>query len=182
MAEAFVSAVVGEVASKAASVAVEMINLGWGFKDEMQRLGNSLEMIGAFLRDAEGNQKQMNSVKLWLKRLRDVAYEANEVLDEIAYEFLRRKVEIGDQMWRKVRDTPSTVTFQHNMANKVKDILNSLDDLNKIAKDYGLQQLAIDQRIFIPSNVETVSFLDDSNIVGRKNDVSKVVDIKATLP
>ncbi|KAK8364830.1 hypothetical protein V6Z11_A02G009200 [Gossypium hirsutum] len=143
----------------------------------MQRLGNSLEMIGAFLRDAEGNQKQMNSVKLWLKRLRDVAYGANEVLDEIAYEFLRRKVEIGDQMWRKVRDTPSTVTFQHNMANKVKDILNSLDDLNKIAKDYGLQQLAIDQRIFIPSNVETVSFLDDSNIVGRKNDVSKVVDM-----
>ncbi|KAG4156619.1 hypothetical protein ERO13_D02G008001v2 [Gossypium hirsutum] len=177
MAEAFVSAVVGEVASKAASVAVEMISLGWGFKDEMQRLGNSLEMIGAFLRDAEGNQKQMNSVKLWLKRLRDVAYEADEVLDEIAYEFLRRKVEIGDQMWRKLRDTPSTVTFQHNMANKVKDILNSLDDLNKIAKDYGLQQLAIDQRIFIPSNVETVSFLDDSNIVGRKNDVSKVVDM-----
>ncbi|MBA0764532.1 hypothetical protein Gotri_013879 [Gossypium trilobum] len=136
MAEAFVSAVVGEVASKAASVAVEMISLGWGFKDEMQRLGNSLEMIGAFLRDAEGNQKQMNSVKLWLKRLRDVAYEADEVLDEIAYEFLRRKVEIGDQMWRKLRDTPSTVTFQHNMADKVKDILNSLDDLNKIAKDY----------------------------------------------
>ncbi|KAK8364827.1 hypothetical protein V6Z12_A02G008700 [Gossypium hirsutum] len=177
MAEAFVSAVVGEVASKAASVAVEMISLGWGFKDEMQRLGNSLEMIGAFLQDAEGNKKQTNSVKLWLKRLRDVAYEADEVLDEIAYEFLRRKVEIGDQMWRKVRDTPSTVTFQHNMANKVKDILNSLDDLNKIAKDYGLQQLAIDQRIFIPSNVETVSFLDDSNIVGRKNDVSKVVDM-----
>ncbi|TYJ44801.1 hypothetical protein E1A91_A02G009100v1 [Gossypium mustelinum] len=177
MAEAFVSAVVGEVASKAASVAAEMISLGWGFKDEMQRLGNSLEMIGTFLQDAEGNQKQMNSVKLWLKRLRDVAYEADEVLDEIAYEFLRRKVEIGDQMWRKVRDTPSTVTFQHNMAKKVKDILNSLDDLNKIAKDYGLQQLAIDQRIFIPSNVETVSFLDDSNIVGRKNDVSKVVDM-----
>ncbi|TYH81805.1 hypothetical protein ES332_D02G011300v1 [Gossypium tomentosum] len=166
MAEAFVSAVVGEVASKAASVA-----------DDMQRLGNSLEMIGAFLQDAEGNQKQMNSVKLWLKRLRDVAYEADEVLDEIAYEFLRRKVETGDQMLRKVRDLPSTVTFQHNMANKVKDILNSLDDLNKIAKDYGLQQLAVDQRIFIPSNVETVSFLDDSNIVGRKNDVSKVVDM-----
>ncbi|XP_040943868.1 putative disease resistance protein RGA3 [Gossypium hirsutum] len=177
MAEAFVSAVVGEVASKAASVAVEMISLGWGFKDDMQRLGNSLEMIGAFLQDAEGNQKQMNSVKLWLKRLRDVAYEADEVLDEIAYEFLRRKVETGDQMLRKVRDLPSTVTFQHNMANKVKDILNSLDDLNKIAKDYGLQQLAVDQRIFIPSNVETVSFLDDSNIVGRKNDVSKVVDM-----
>ncbi|XP_052882056.1 putative disease resistance protein RGA3 [Gossypium arboreum] len=177
MAEAFVSAVVGEVASKAASVAVEMISLGWGFKDEMQTLGNSLEMIGTFLQDAEGNQKQMNSVKLWLKRLRDVAYEADEVLDEIAYEFLRRKVEIGNRIWRKLRDTPSTVTFQHNMANKVKDILNSLDDLNKIAKDYGLQQLAIDQRIFIPSNVETVSFLDDSNIVGRKNDVSKVVDM-----
>ncbi|TYH81794.1 hypothetical protein ES332_D02G010300v1 [Gossypium tomentosum] len=177
MAEAFFSAVVGEVASKAASVAVEMISLGWGFNDEMQKLGNSLEMIGAFLQDAEGNKKQMNSVKLWFKRLRDVAYEADEVLDEIAYEFLRRKVEIGDQMWRKLRDTPSTVTFQHNMANKVKDILNSLDDLNKIAKDYGLQQLAIDQRIFIPSNVETVSFLHDSNIVGRKNDVSKVVDM-----
>ncbi|TYI91669.1 hypothetical protein E1A91_D02G009500v1 [Gossypium mustelinum] len=177
MAEAFVSALVGEAVSKAASVAAEMISLGWGSKDEIQRLKKSLEMVGAFLQDAEGKQKPTNSVKLWLERLRDVAYEAGEVLDEITYEFLRRKVEVGDHIWEKVLDRPSTVGFPRKMAKKVKDILNSLDDLNKIAKDYGLPQLSGDQRIFIPSNVETVSFLDDSNIVGRKNDVSKVVDM-----
>ncbi|TYI91678.1 hypothetical protein E1A91_D02G010400v1 [Gossypium mustelinum] len=166
MAEAFVSAVVGEVASKAASVAVEMISLGRGFKDEMQRLGNSLEMIGAFLQDAEGNQKQMNSVKLWLKRLRDVAYEADEVLDEIAYEFLRRKVETGDQMLRKVRDLPSTVTFQHNMANKVKDILNSLDDLNKIAKDYGKMVSKVVDMLLSPQDDRTVSVVPIVGMAG----------------
>ncbi|KAK8703505.1 hypothetical protein V6N13_047162 [Hibiscus sabdariffa] len=108
MAISILSAVVGGVVSKAASVAAEQMSLAWGFKKELQRLGNSLEMIGVFLLDAEEKQKEINSVKLWLQRLKDVAHEADDVLG---------------------------------------------------------------------SNVETVSFLDDSHIVGRKNDVSNVVDL-----
>ncbi|KAK8571479.1 hypothetical protein V6N12_027567 [Hibiscus sabdariffa] len=184
MAISILSAVVGGVVSKAASVAAEQMSLAWGFKKELQRLGNSLEMIGVFLLDAEEKQKEINSVKLWLQRLKDVAHEADDVLGELDYETLRRKVEIGNRKRSKVRNFCSSsnpIVFRLKMANKIKDILNCLDELNKLAKDFGLQQLAIDQKspgaLLEGSNVETVSFLDDSHIVGRKNDVSNVVDL-----
>ncbi|XP_039071037.1 putative disease resistance protein RGA3 [Hibiscus syriacus] len=183
---AVVAAVVAGVVSKATSVATEQISVALGFKKELHRLGNSLEMIGAFLQDAEEKQKEINSVKLWLQRLKDVAHEADDVLDELDYETLRRKVEIGNRKRNKVRNFCSSsnpIVFRLKMANNIKDILNCLDELSKLAKDFGLQQLAlaIDQKtpgpIFESSNVETVSFLDDSHIVGRKIDVSKVVDL-----
>ncbi|TYH20619.1 hypothetical protein ES288_A05G444600v1 [Gossypium darwinii] len=58
-------------------------------------------MIEAFLQDAEEKQTKNTSVKLWLERLEVVAYKAVDVLDEFAYEILRRKVEIRNQILRK---------------------------------------------------------------------------------
>ncbi|KAK8525089.1 hypothetical protein V6N12_029934 [Hibiscus sabdariffa] len=182
MAETYVGAVLEAVLSKVIPVTAEQINLAWGLKDELTRLGQSLELIKAFLQDAEERRTKNNLVKLWLQRLKAVAYEAEDVLDECSYEILRRKVEIRNQIGRKVLDffSPSnSIAFRFNMANKIKDILKSLDDLNKLANQFGLQQIVADDEspVLGRSNVEAVSFLDDSNIVGRKTDVSKVVGL-----
>ncbi|XP_040967995.1 putative disease resistance protein At3g14460 [Gossypium hirsutum] len=67
------------------------------------------------------------------------------------------------------------------MANKIKDILTSLDDLNNLASQFGLQQRAIDPITPVPAyggpKLETISYHGHSNIVGRKHDVSKVVNL-----
>ncbi|XVF37553.1 hypothetical protein REPUB_Repub20aG0018500 [Reevesia pubescens] len=179
MAEAVLSAVVKEVVSRVISIVTEQINVALDFKEELHRFGYLLEIIGAFLQDAEERQTKTNSVKLWLESLKDVAYDAGDVLDEFDYEILRRKVEIRNQMGRKVRNffsLSNPIVFRLKMANKIKDILKSLDDLNKLANQYGLQQRAIDHTNPVP-NADTSSFLDDSTVVGRKTDVSKVVDL-----
>ncbi|KAK6266325.1 hypothetical protein QUC31_017162 [Theobroma cacao] len=177
MGEAVLSAVVEGVVSKATSVAIQHINLGWGFEEELEKLGYSLPIIRALLQDAEERQRNDKPVKLWLDKLRDVAYEADDVLDEFTYEILRRKVEIRDQIRRKVLYffSPSNpILFRLKMDKKIKDIHKSLDGLNKLADQLGLQQRAIDVTpVLGASNEETVSFLDDSKIVGRKDDVSK---------
>ncbi|TYI31359.1 hypothetical protein ES332_A05G446100v1 [Gossypium tomentosum] len=141
-------------------------------------------MIKAFLQDAEEKQTKNTSVKLWLERVEDVAYKAVDVLDEFAYEILRRKVEIRNQILRKVLDFLScnnSILFRLKMANKIKDILTSLDDLNNLASQFGLQQRAIDHITPVTAyggpKVETISSRGDSNIVGRKHDVSKVVNL-----
>ena len=63
----------------------DQIGLAWGFKDELTRLRDSAEMIQAVLADAERRQVGEERVKLWLQRLKDVAYDADDVLDELAY-------------------------------------------------------------------------------------------------
>ncbi|XP_052882059.1 putative disease resistance protein RGA3 isoform X1 [Gossypium arboreum] len=181
MAEALLGAVLEGVVSKLISITAERIGLALGFKKELKRLGDSLQMIKAFFQDAEERQTKDEAVKVWLQRLKDVAYEADDVLDEFAYEILRRKVEIRNQIRRKVRDfcSPSNpFVFRINMANKIKDILKTLDDLNKLAADFGLQKRATDpDPEYGRREEETSSVLTGLNIIGRKNDVSKVVDL-----
>ncbi|TYH20617.1 hypothetical protein ES288_A05G444400v1 [Gossypium darwinii] len=184
MAEAFLGAVVNEAVAKVIPIAAEQISLAWGFKKQLKKLGETLGMIEAFLQDAEEKQTKNTSVKLWLERVEDVAYKAVDVLDEFAYEILRRKVEIRNQILRKVLDFLScnnSILFRLKMANKIKDILTSLDDLNNLASQFGLQQRAIDHITPVTAyggpKVETISSRGDSNIVGRKHDVSKVVNL-----
>ncbi|XVF29587.1 hypothetical protein REPUB_Repub15cG0134800 [Reevesia pubescens] len=138
-------------------------------------------VLSAVVEGVVSRQTKNSSVKLWLEKLNGVAYDADDVLDEFDYEILRRKVEIGSQKRRKVRNflSPSNpIAFCLKMANKIKGIHKSLDELNKLANQFGLQQKAIDiTPVFGGSIEETVSVLDDSKIVGRKNDVSKVIDL-----
>ncbi|KAL1109567.1 hypothetical protein V6Z11_D03G186100 [Gossypium hirsutum] len=63
------------------------------------------------------------------------------------------------------------------MAKKIKDILETLEVVNREANEFGLQQRATEHVSPRRSNVETFSVMDDSPIVGRENDVSKVVDL-----
>ncbi|KAA3480092.1 disease resistance protein RGA2-like [Gossypium australe] len=161
MAETFIGAVLEGIVSKVISVTAELTKLAWGFKEELTKLRDGLQMIEVFVQD------ENNSVKLWLQRLKDVAYEADDVLDEFSYEILRSKVEIQSQIERRVLNfcSPSnSVAFRFEMAHKIKDILISLDDLNKLANEFGLQI----SPIFGGSNVETISFVDDFNMLERK--------------
>ncbi|XP_022761326.1 putative disease resistance protein RGA3 [Durio zibethinus] len=157
---------------------------GWGLKKELEKLGDSLAIIQDFLQEAEEGQKKSNSMNIWLEKLKDVAYEADDVLDEFTYEILRRKVEeTHNQTSRKVQHffSPSNpIVFRLQMANKIKDIHKSLVYLNNMANQFGLQQRMTNLSSHAQAgglNEETVSFLDDSKIFGRKNDVLKVVDL-----
>ena len=103
MAETILSVFADKILGKLISVATEQISIAWGFKEDLTRLLDSLEMIQDVLADAERRQESDRSVRRWLQRLKDVAYDADDVLDKFAYEILWREVEIRNQMKRKVR-------------------------------------------------------------------------------
>ncbi|KAJ4826503.1 hypothetical protein Tsubulata_024820, partial [Turnera subulata] len=91
MGEFVLAFVVEEMLKKLASLALERIGLARGFKGKLQKLNDSLTFIRAVLHDAVERQAREESVKIWLRKLRDVAYEAEDVLDEFGYEVLRQK-------------------------------------------------------------------------------------------
>ena len=100
---ALVNVIAGEILNKVISLCTEQISLAWVFEDELTQLCDSLTMTQAVLADAERRQGKEEFVRLWLQRLKDVAYDDDDVLDELAYEILKQKVEIRNQMKRKVR-------------------------------------------------------------------------------
>nr|XP_023915452.1 putative disease resistance protein RGA3 [Quercus suber] len=181
MAETVLNVVAEEILGKLISLATEQIGLAWGFEEELIQLRESVEMIQDVLADAERKQVSDRFVMRWLQRLKDVAYDADDVLDELAYENLRRKVEIRNQMKRKVCfffSLSNPVAFRIKMANKIKTIHESLKRINDEANGFGLIRAgSVNGNPETIPNRETDSFLDHLEVVGREDSVSEIVKL-----
>ncbi|KAM4105761.1 hypothetical protein ACB094_04G017000 [Castanea mollissima] len=166
-----------EIVSRVISFATELIGNAWGCEEELRGLGESLIMIRAVLTDAERRQVRDESVKLWLQKLEDVAYEADDVLDEFMYENLRQKIEVENERKRKVNFLDPFI-FRLSMAKKIKAVQEKLAKVNGLANGFGLARiLSVVSNVEIIPTRETDSFLDHSEVVGRKSEVSKIVSL-----
>ncbi|KAL9432147.1 hypothetical protein AB3S75_027213 [Citrus x aurantiifolia] len=115
--------------------------LGGGVASELKKWEDCLMMIQAVLRDAEEKQLTDEAVKLWLDDLRDLAYDAEDILDEFATKALDRKF-IADRdhgaSSSKVQmlvpapcfgcfKIQNTVNFNGKMRSSIKDITGRFD-------------------------------------------------------
>ncbi|KAJ4840868.1 hypothetical protein Tsubulata_039833 [Turnera subulata] len=141
MGEFVLTFVVEELLRKLASLALERIGLALGLKGKLQKLNDSLTFIRAVLHDALERQAREDSVKIWLRKLRDVAYEAEDVLDEFGYEVLRQKVE-GSTPSKKVINffsaSSNPIVFRLHMGKKFKKINDELAEIKDDAVGFGL--------------------------------------------
>ncbi|KAH1047275.1 hypothetical protein J1N35_038059 [Gossypium stocksii] len=177
MADAVMCVALEVALSRAVSILEDQINLAWDFKDKLNKFCSSLTLTRAFLQDAERRQLD-EPVKVWLEQLRDIAYEADDVLDELAYEHVRWKVD--NQMSKKACNffslSKNPMAFTLKMSKKVKNIDLSIKDINRQATDFGLQQrLQISSPVSSRVGGGTHSFGDSSRVVGREADVLKIV-------
>lgn len=100
-----VSTILGPLVEKLTSSAVEEIQLICGVKDDREKLKNTLEMIQKVLVDAEQKQTKQEAVRLWLLRLKNWCYDAEDTLDEFEAKALWRRVQSTEHLTlkRKVR-------------------------------------------------------------------------------
>ncbi|GKV49659.1 hypothetical protein SLEP1_g56398 [Rubroshorea leprosula] len=172
--------IVDATISKVISVATEQINLAVSWKAELRRLCKKLTMIHAVLQDADRRQVGESAVKLWLENLRDVACEAEDVVDEVVYERLKQEARIQKQMKKKVClffTFSNPFIFRLKMANKIKNLIASIAEINEEARQFGLQSR---HAIHEPrSNPQVVYPLPGYRlrVIGREDDVSKIVDL-----
>ena len=102
MAESVVFGIAWSVGKSLGSLALQEIELFGGFKDELQKLGNTVSTIQAVLLDAEEKQAQNHAVRDWLGKLKDAMYEADDLLDDYSTELLRRQVMTQDKKAKQV--------------------------------------------------------------------------------
>ena len=76
------SAVVNIAKDKLASAIAEQANLLWNFGDDLENMNSVLESISAALQDAERRSVKEKSVQLWLKRLKNAAFDISDLLDD----------------------------------------------------------------------------------------------------
>ncbi|CAA3007470.1 disease resistance RGA4 isoform X1 [Olea europaea subsp. europaea] len=168
------------ILNKLFEVASEEFKLVRGFEKELANLKTYLRMINEVLEDAEKRVITNNAVKRWLEVLEDAAYNADNVLDEIKYEDLRRTKETEDEIgclnfpciMTFLRKMAHKITFQWKMSHMIKGINENLKRINDEANILGLNRVPVAK----PSIKESTSFAVDRIIIGRESDESEILE------
>ncbi|XP_047957048.1 putative disease resistance protein RGA4 [Salvia hispanica] len=169
------------------NVLKEEYSLRRGLNGDSQQLQRTLGMIQAFLIDAEEKSITQDAVKFWLRELELVAFDADNVLDELSYHLLYKKVK--KMMKRKDRvasyfSSLSRSSGWRNMAHTIKKINADFESMNKRGIDLGLQRIILNAPAAVTTHtsIETNSFSCDPIFVGRDDDVPKLVDMLTHIP
>ncbi|KAJ3677988.1 hypothetical protein LUZ60_001791 [Juncus effusus] len=143
---------------------------------ELNKLTNTLSRIKATLYDAEEREIRDRSVKLWLKELNQVAYAAEDVLDEYHYAVLQAQVEAkGDSAEssrkRKKLELPGDLTDRINETmRKFHEIANCRIAL-QLREDDGARRWSDEVR-----TTPTSHMVVESTIIGREMEKERLID------
>ncbi|KAG2664582.1 hypothetical protein I3760_16G088600 [Carya illinoinensis] len=156
-----------------------------GLQEQLEKWGETLTRIRKVLDDAEEKQHTERSVKHWLDDLRDLAYDAEDILDEVATEAALRPTLMGDNQASpsKVRKlvtavftslTPSA-RIKTRLGSKINDITAKFNDLVTQKDQLNLKEIVISSR---PSKrTESTSLVTKKRIYGREEVLEAVLQL-----
>ncbi|WJZ94950.1 hypothetical protein VitviT2T_013756 [Vitis vinifera] len=185
MAETLLSIVLEQLASVARQGIEQEVRQMVGVKKEVPHLREVIRTIRAVVADAEKRQVTEERVKVWLERLKDMAYQMEDVVDEWSTAILKlqiERVENAAMPKKKVSSCciipPPFICFKQvasrrHIALKIKDIKERLDGMEKERITFNFVSSGSEER---PQRLITTSAIDISEVYGRDMDKKAILD------
>ncbi|KAJ9687397.1 hypothetical protein PVL29_016047 [Vitis rotundifolia] len=136
----------------------------------LRKLQMKLLEVQAVLNDAEAKQITNLAVKDWVDELKDAVYDAEDLLDDITTEAVRRKMESDSQT--QVRN----IIFGEGIESRVEEITDTLEYLSQKKDVLGLKKGVGEN---LSKRWPTTSLVDESGVYGR--DVNREEIVKVLL-
>ncbi|KAJ0018354.1 hypothetical protein Pint_11998 [Pistacia integerrima] len=174
-AESFLYEIAANVLMKTGSLAYRELSLSCGIESDLRKLEETLSIIKAVLLDAEVQQSQNHQIRIWLGKLKDIFYDAEDVLDEVECEALRRQVVkatqgiVGRSMSKVSTffSNSNPVAFRYRIGHKMKEIGERLDEMAADKSKFHLtERVSVDSRF--PYNMKlmiSLRYLDITTCV-----------------
>ncbi|CAJ2655707.1 unnamed protein product [Trifolium pratense] len=168
MAEGLLFNTIEKLIGKLGSVVVE----SWNMRDDLGKLVENMSEIKAVVLDAEEQQSTNNhQVQLWLEKLKDALDDADDLLDDVNTEELRRQVMTNNKKAKKVRiffSSSNQLLFSFKMVGKIKELGNIIESLNVDKRIFNFTNRTPEQRVF--KRRETHSFVREEEVIGREEE------------
>ncbi|ONK79584.1 uncharacterized protein A4U43_C01F7860 [Asparagus officinalis] len=158
--------------SKLAEVVEEEVVTVLGVKDEIKRLQRRMERIKHVLHDAERKRIQSESVARWVRELKDVMYDADDIIDRCRHE--------GGELLDVQPSTSSacfsgprlfscfiSIRFRHEIGDTIKKLNERLHEISEDISDFNLMKSEPDTQVTTVDTRQTSPIIDTSDIVGR---------------
>ncbi|KAG8646649.1 putative disease resistance protein RGA1 [Manihot esculenta] len=176
--ELLASIVADKVLEKLASNTYQEISIAWGVHGELRKLQDVLTTIKAVLLDAEEKQVENRELRVWLAKLKDAFYDAEDLLDEFECEQQRKQVlKLYGTTAKKVGRflSPSNpLVFRFKMGHRIKEIRERLDEIASHKAKFHLERKEA-MRVIPIERAMTHSFVEASNVIGRDEDKENII-------
>ncbi|MFS8022982.1 putative P-loop containing nucleoside triphosphate hydrolase, leucine-rich repeat domain superfamily [Helianthus anomalus] len=178
MADAATSALVKLIFEKLAEKAFKKYVRSQGIHSELESLGRELSQIQEVLHDASEKEIKVEAVKQWLNSLQHLAYDIDDVLDDVATEAMRHElIQKSGASTSKVRNliVPACCTkflLSHRLNPKLDSITIEFQRLYKTKTELGL---IVKDEIQKDGNRGNETSLLESDVVGREGEKEKLI-------
>ncbi|XP_074277659.1 putative disease resistance protein RGA4 [Silene latifolia] len=169
----------------------EEIKLAWGFKKDLEKLKHELTRLEGLLQGADESSDNVLMNK-WLKKVNNVVYEADDLLDDYAYEAVRRRLALRFRtgMRKKIRffiSSSNPAVFRIKMSHRLSDLMTSVDEIYTDAKDLGIKLIKVASGYSYDNPAPAKSheseerqlrnrrqWVDEQGLTGRDTDIAEI--------
>ncbi|XP_047337998.1 putative disease resistance protein RGA3 [Impatiens glandulifera] len=167
----------------------DQFKLIYGFDEEVEKLLGTLSAINAALEDAEIKNvwNKDRQTEDWLRKLKRVAYEVRDIMDECTFEDLRLQVKRRNassstriQVTNCIPLPFSNTWSRREIGYKIKDVQGKLEQFYSERKNLQLREPIHDSKIinkFTSSWRETMSLSSSPVLYGRDKEKKEIIDI-----
>ena len=137
--------------------------------------------IKAVLLDAEEKQASNRLLSIWLRQLKDIFYDAEDVLGEVEYEVVKKQVvRTNESTGREVRGFFSccgVFAFHSQQGHKIKHIRERLGKIAADKDQFDLTARLEDRHVMHGRRDKTYSYVPPPDVIGRDDDKENIVSL-----
>ncbi|CAL1412650.1 unnamed protein product [Linum trigynum] len=175
------------VLEKLGPLVQQEVALLWNLRTELKKLEATVTAIQALLLDAEEQQAHRHQVKDWLEKLSVLLYDAEDLLDDVATEALRKEARGDDhdycssriQCWSAVCflfiTLPNSLLYGLKMARRVKSLREQLDAIHADNTTLHLNP-RFEEKGKMKKHSHSISSIPDI-FVGRDDDLEQMKEL-----
>ncbi|KAH7677293.1 P-loop containing nucleoside triphosphate hydrolase protein [Dioscorea alata] len=184
--EAILSTALEQIINLTAPPVIRYLRPIWGGVDgDLEKLRWNLLQIQPLIEDAEERQLMDQPVKAWLMLLRDVVYDADDILDQANSHVLliQRKAEFYGPLRSKVRDFFSLhhnpLLFQLQLGHKLRSINRRIDGIIEEMHKFTFKVADNNNKNDRPwrNRPQTHSYVPESEVIGRDKEKEEIVQM-----
>nr|CAN81877.1 hypothetical protein VITISV_034529 [Vitis vinifera] len=138
-------------------------------EEQVKLLSNELEWMRLFLKDADAKRRYDPRIKLWVSQIRDVTYDAEDVIDRFMFEMNHQQQgSLKCLKFLKLR-------FVHKLESRIREINIKIEKIMANKSRYGVETLpaASSSNEAVPHKEKRAPIVE-VNVVGIQEDAKSV--------
>ncbi|XP_068472682.1 putative disease resistance protein RGA3 isoform X2 [Phaseolus vulgaris] len=180
MAEYFVFDIAESLLRKLASFVCEEASRVYDVYEDIIGIKDTLSIVKGVLLDAEHKKEQRHGLREWLRQIQNVCLDAEDVLDGLECQNLRKQVLKASGSTRMKVDhlfsSSNSLVFRFRMAHQIKHVRRRFDKIAADGNKFGLERIEVDHRL-VQRRDMSYSHVDASGVIGRESDREEIIKL-----